>query len=349
MVFAGFEEDHPKFYPSYKYHHFDRRTVWEEVRTLEDQTLVGYFAKDVEPTELSRAMLVSDLGEDDPRVSGEEAEQHYYLSLSAKQREYKENKGQCPSWCDRILHKSLPTTQIVQKRYEAFDNIISSDHSPVAAEYEIAIPKSQAIMRCSSFRVGAIQFLDVEIGTMRDPSVSIKQLFLDDDYLEEGHRPSSYYDEEAEGKSLEERGTLAEQAYKRAVMYQNKARNRGRKRAGKGTQSNRFSIRQGRTFTSVSSSTSARQQSSHSKVQGKMSSTSFFGEEDVDQEESEVDNMPHSSKLLLAAQAPFLSYASIRRKLKDKTMEYISTYMFINILLCYKYVEEKVETEDGRL
>ena len=183
MVFAGFEEDHPMFYPSYKYHHFDKRTVWEKV--LKDGQLVGYLARETEPTELSRAMFINDLGEEDPRVSGEEAE-HYYLSLSAKQREYKENKGQCPSWCDRILHKALPTTQIVQKRYSAFDNIISSDHSPVAAEYEINIPKSQAIMRCSNFRVGAIQFLDVEIGTMRDPSVSIKQLFLDDDYLEEG-------------------------------------------------------------------------------------------------------------------------------------------------------------------
>ena len=118
--------------------------------------------------------------------------------------------------------------------------------------------------------------------------------------------------------TLEERGQLAEQAYKRSVVHRNKMRNKGRRRGQKATTaSKRFSIRQGRTFTSVSSTTS-RQQSTHSagrKVQGKMSSVSFFGEEDGEQEESDVDNMPHSSKLLLAVQSPFLSYASIRRKL----------------------------------
>ena len=46
-------------------------------------------------------------------------------------------KGQAPSWCDRILRRSLPACAVRQLTYEAASEITDSDHTPVSATYEI--------------------------------------------------------------------------------------------------------------------------------------------------------------------------------------------------------------------
>ncbi|NXG12542.1 SHIP2 phosphatase, partial [Sakesphorus luctuosus] len=44
-----------------------------------------------------------------------------------------------PSWCDRILWKSHPETHVVCNSYGCTDNIVTSDHSPVFATFEVGV------------------------------------------------------------------------------------------------------------------------------------------------------------------------------------------------------------------
>ncbi|XP_009994924.1 PREDICTED: phosphatidylinositol 3,4,5-trisphosphate 5-phosphatase 2 [Chaetura pelagica] len=44
-----------------------------------------------------------------------------------------------PSWCDRILWKSHPETHVVCKSYGCTDDIVTSDHSPVFATFEVGV------------------------------------------------------------------------------------------------------------------------------------------------------------------------------------------------------------------
>ncbi|KAJ7320397.1 hypothetical protein JRQ81_019908 [Phrynocephalus forsythii] len=44
-----------------------------------------------------------------------------------------------PSWCDRILWKSYPETHINSNSYGCTDDVVSSDHSPVFATFEVGV------------------------------------------------------------------------------------------------------------------------------------------------------------------------------------------------------------------
>ncbi|KAG8431502.1 hypothetical protein GDO86_018538 [Hymenochirus boettgeri] len=44
-----------------------------------------------------------------------------------------------PSWCDRILWKSYPETHIISNSYGCTDDIMTSDHSPVFASFEVGV------------------------------------------------------------------------------------------------------------------------------------------------------------------------------------------------------------------
>ncbi|NWX03029.1 SHIP2 phosphatase, partial [Caloenas nicobarica] len=44
-----------------------------------------------------------------------------------------------PSWCDRILWKSHPETYVVCNSYGCTDDIVTSDHSPVFATFEVGV------------------------------------------------------------------------------------------------------------------------------------------------------------------------------------------------------------------
>jgi len=53
--------------------------------------------------------------------------------------EYDEALGRVPSWCDRVLYKSLPgdVENIIQGAYGSVDEIQTSDHHPVFATFQI--------------------------------------------------------------------------------------------------------------------------------------------------------------------------------------------------------------------
>eukprot|EP00162_Nutomonas_longa_P009051 comp18996_c0_seq1/m.34986 comp18996_c0_seq1/g.34986 ORF comp18996_c0_seq1/g.34986 comp18996_c0_seq1/m.34986 type:complete len:548 (+) comp18996_c0_seq1:194-1837(+) len=51
-------------------------------------------------------------------------------------RVYTEEKQRIPSWCDRILWKSLPESSVHCLTYEAADEVTTSDHSPVFGLYD---------------------------------------------------------------------------------------------------------------------------------------------------------------------------------------------------------------------
>lgn len=55
-------------------------------------------------------------------------------------REYTAEKNRVPSWCDRVLWKSLPGTyRLHQTNYACVDSLISSDHSPVYSTFLVKV------------------------------------------------------------------------------------------------------------------------------------------------------------------------------------------------------------------
>lgn len=44
-----------------------------------------------------------------------------------------------PSWCDRVLWKSFPDTHIVCRAYGCTNDIVTSDHSPVFAAFQVGV------------------------------------------------------------------------------------------------------------------------------------------------------------------------------------------------------------------
>ncbi|KAF7236605.1 Phosphatidylinositol 3,4,5-trisphosphate 5-phosphatase 2 [Varanus komodoensis] len=69
-----------------------------------------------------------------------------------------------PSWCDRILWKSYPETHITSSSYGCTDDIVSSDHSPVFAAFEVGVT-SQFVSKkglSKSSEQACIEFESVE-------------------------------------------------------------------------------------------------------------------------------------------------------------------------------------------
>lgn len=52
-------------------------------------------------------------------------------------RTYSSEKNRIPSWCDRILWKSLPSNNITQTAYGCVDTVTTSDHSPIFAVFNV--------------------------------------------------------------------------------------------------------------------------------------------------------------------------------------------------------------------
>uniref|UniRef100_A0A8C4R8Z8 phosphatidylinositol-3,4,5-trisphosphate 5-phosphatase n=1 Tax=Eptatretus burgeri TaxID=7764 RepID=A0A8C4R8Z8_EPTBU len=66
-----------------------------------------------------------------------------------------------PSWCDRILWKSYPETHLICSSYGCTDDIVSSDHSPVFATFEVGVT-SQFVSKKVSVEESYIKFESVE-------------------------------------------------------------------------------------------------------------------------------------------------------------------------------------------
>lgn len=68
----------------------------------------------------------------------------FKLTPGLRKCEY--DRKRVPSWCDRVLWKSLPGAAgcIEQYEYVACPNFVTSDHKPVRAAFRIQIPKTAA-------------------------------------------------------------------------------------------------------------------------------------------------------------------------------------------------------------
>uniref|UniRef100_I3KT71 phosphatidylinositol-3,4,5-trisphosphate 5-phosphatase n=1 Tax=Oreochromis niloticus TaxID=8128 RepID=I3KT71_ORENI len=70
-------------------------------------------------------------------------------------------KYNLPSWCDRVLRKSYPLVHVVCQAYGCTNNIMTSDHSPVFASFEVGVA-SQYVSKQdpSSAPPGGIQIMN---------------------------------------------------------------------------------------------------------------------------------------------------------------------------------------------
>lgn len=70
-------------------------------------------------------------------------------------------KYNLPSWCDRVLRKSYPLVHVVCQAYGCTNDIMTSDHSPVFASFEVGV-SSQFVSKQdpNSASQGAIQIMN---------------------------------------------------------------------------------------------------------------------------------------------------------------------------------------------
>ncbi|KAM3619855.1 uncharacterized protein V6R79_014724 [Siganus canaliculatus] len=70
-------------------------------------------------------------------------------------------KYNLPSWCDRVLRKSYPLVHVVCQAYGCTNDIMTSDHSPVFASFEVGVA-SQFVSKQdpNSARQGGIQMMN---------------------------------------------------------------------------------------------------------------------------------------------------------------------------------------------
>eukprot|EP01132_Coremiostelium_polycephalum_P007495 gene7495-9211_t len=63
-----------------------------------------------------------------------------YKMERGQSRKYTDEKQRVPSWCDRILHKSLPYTQAINcLKYNSAETILTSDHVPVYGIFDVYV------------------------------------------------------------------------------------------------------------------------------------------------------------------------------------------------------------------
>ncbi|XP_053167268.1 phosphatidylinositol 3,4,5-trisphosphate 5-phosphatase 1 isoform X2 [Hemicordylus capensis] len=70
-------------------------------------------------------------------------------------------KYNLPSWCDRVLWKSYPLVHVVCQSYGCTSDIMTSDHSPVFATFEVAVTSQFVSKNDNKYTgsLGQIQFL----------------------------------------------------------------------------------------------------------------------------------------------------------------------------------------------
>lgn len=222
LIFDRFREASLTFSPTYKYLVFPKSTAWEEVRLGGEIT--GYVCREREGSEYSQASALED-GHRQQKVEG------YYLScrtaLGNHRREYTLYKTQVPSWCDRILHRApLPGVRVTQNEYYCVDTIVSSDHSPVYAEFQVELSQTSSVVPTASFHVCAIQLLEVEVFHFRHPLTAVEGEEEDDD-SGKVMQPGDDDDEDDEEEESLPASTLQQQMRKRpsrAVLQANVGR-----------------------------------------------------------------------------------------------------------------------------
>uniref|UniRef100_A0A4W3IR23 phosphatidylinositol-3,4,5-trisphosphate 5-phosphatase n=1 Tax=Callorhinchus milii TaxID=7868 RepID=A0A4W3IR23_CALMI len=90
-------------------------------------------------------------------------------------------KFNLPSWCDRVLWKSYPMVHVMCQSYGCTNDIMTSDHSPVFATYEVGVT-SQFVSKNgpnNGDSQGKIEFLNCEL----TPIISDPEYLLDQHIL----------------------------------------------------------------------------------------------------------------------------------------------------------------------
>jgi phosphatidylinositol-3,4,5-trisphosphate 5-phosphatase 2 len=98
-------------------------------------------------------------------------------------RTYSEHKQRIPSWCDRILWRSLPGHEVTQTNYNCCDLIVTSDHSPVFATFKVPtqlppIPPTGEYSGCKIY-LSDIKIMDIASGEKYDLHISIFSSILE--------------------------------------------------------------------------------------------------------------------------------------------------------------------------
>ena len=111
---------------------FSPKETWRAVRSA-GGGLKGIEYPGIPSTELTRARAAAD------GVSPK----GYYVTANRRvqRKDYTNKKKQVPSWCDRILTRSLAAVSLTQENYLACDEMVCSDHSPVSASFAMSIPR----------------------------------------------------------------------------------------------------------------------------------------------------------------------------------------------------------------
>eukprot|EP01133_Synstelium_polycarpum_P015424 gene15424-18292_t len=85
-----------------------------------------------------------------------------YKTLRGSESTYTEEKARVPSWCDRILHRSLPYTQPLNPlMYDSARSVVTSDHVPVFAVYEAYVQTPCPPAPAGSVGTCSIHFTDL--------------------------------------------------------------------------------------------------------------------------------------------------------------------------------------------
>ncbi|KAG9341590.1 hypothetical protein JZ751_019105 [Albula glossodonta] len=90
------------------------------------------------------------------RFERDTREKYVYTKAKATGTKYN-----LPSWCDRVLRKSYPLSHVVCQSYGCTNDIMTSDHSPVFATFEVGVTSQYVSKNVSNNALpGAIKFMN---------------------------------------------------------------------------------------------------------------------------------------------------------------------------------------------
>ncbi|XP_056607110.1 phosphatidylinositol 3,4,5-trisphosphate 5-phosphatase 1 [Triplophysa dalaica] len=132
------------------------------VMKIKQQQYQELLAKDQLSTEMKEGKVFIDYEEEEitfaPTYRFERDTRDKYAYTKTKATGIKYN---LPSWCDRVLRKSYPMVHVVCNSYGCTNDIMTSDHSPVFATFDVGVT-SQFVSKndLSKEALGAIKFMN---------------------------------------------------------------------------------------------------------------------------------------------------------------------------------------------
>ena len=103
--------------------------------------------------------------------------------------EYSDEKMRVPSWCDRILWRSLPQCQVEQVHYDSTDDILTSDHHPISGSF--VVPTYYPNVPHVPSKPCHVKFLELEASGLNMETNSCSILLLSDIFTQSYSTPVS--------------------------------------------------------------------------------------------------------------------------------------------------------------